>query len=148
VLKFIDRNTVQSKLSQNGTADKKLFTQNTLSGLFTSLQSKVESSSKPKDIITNNYSYTTCWTYSIFYPDGSLTIANWQCVTELVITENPYYLLTSAYPINENGGGGGTGGGPSGVPPGKSEEEIIEETYQKEVDDYAVGAGEGGSQFS
>lgn len=144
-LKFIDRTTVQDKLPLNGTPDKKLFTKNTLTGLFNSLQEKVESSSKQKEIVLNDYAYTRCWSYSYIYPDLSLTVVAWQCVTNVVVTSSPYFELTSAPTItNENNGGGGGGGGGSSSYE-KSEEQVMEETYQKQVDEYAEGAEEGGT---
>lgn len=100
--------------------DIKVFSSQSLAGIFRSFEKKIIASknlphSPSSNIETNGFSSINtiqfCWTISVFYADGSLDVSNWQCITQIVLTPATYGSIASAPDLPEIGGGGGGGGG-------------------------------------
>ncbi|MCE2974429.1 MAG: hypothetical protein LW852_13365, partial [Sediminibacterium sp.] len=90
--------------------DNKVFTSQSLAGIFNSLEKQVIASknlshSPGNDIETNGVVFIQfCWTISIRYGDGSVQVQNWQCNTHIILTPQTYKSINSENDLPEIGG--------------------------------------------
>lgn len=102
VYKFVNRNTVQSKIRKFGDPNATLFTQQTLDGVYKYLESKVKNDSiigdTNSEIIKSNsinsknikaneyYIFYTCWSYNWAYSDENGTVYVGATIPQCTIT--------------------------------------------------------------
>lgn len=99
--------------------DNKVFTNQSLAGIFNSLEKQVIASknfshSPGNDIETNNSNITIswiCWTESWVDENGGFFMTNTKCSYSIIITSSTFGSIASVPDLPEIGGGGGSSGG-------------------------------------
>jgi hypothetical protein len=118
--KMIAKDMQQPGLPESSN-DNKVFTRQSLAGIFNSLEKQVIALKNIPNSPSSNIETTrglgisvsgVCW--SIFWVDenGGVFVTNWQCSYTIRVTQSAYGWISSNVPdLPEIGGGGGGGGG-------------------------------------
>jgi len=95
LFKMIAKDMQQPGLPKSS-KDNKVFTSQSLAGIFNSLEKQVIASknlshSPGSNIETNGWIFNQfCWTISIIHADGEVEVHNWQCITQIILTPSAY----------------------------------------------------------
>lgn len=110
--KIINKHSKISTLPKYGDSKRQIFTQESFMGIFKTFEQNVTPShlNEIKSTSTNEIKtkdetlvYSYCWSYSIIYPDGSITVSNTQCSNSLIIRPSFTYSLPGELQVPQPG---------------------------------------------
>ena len=123
LFKMIAKDMQQPGLPESSN-DNKVFTRQSLAGIFNSLEKQVIALKNLPKSPSSNIETTRglgigisweCWSMSWVDENGGVFVTNWQCSYTIRVTQSAYGWISSNVPdLPEIGGGGGGGGGEGG----------------------------------
>lgn len=116
--KIIHRNNNIKNIAKYGNNSGSIFTQDSYIGLFNSFDKRKKNKlvieqetikSNTSEYLKNSETvvYSYCWSYSIMYPDGSVTVSNTRCSYQLIIRPDFIYTIPAEVEIPQPGDFGG-----------------------------------------